>query len=323
MRSGERTMLVGDVGGTHARFAIAEVSDSGPCRLHDWLDLEVNFESLTQGLSEYFARAGVKQIPTLAAIAVAGPVTAGQVTFTNRNLQISEQELKRRFKAALLINDFAALAFAADRLNEADLHTLGPQISGLDGEPISVVGAGTGFGVACLARFGSRAAPMATEGGHIGFAPGDDQEIELLRLLARQFGRVSVERILSGPGLQNLYRILAQMSGREASALSAAQVVECASSGDTNCRAALTMFCSIYGAVAGDIALAHGARGGVFIAGGIAQRIEPFLTQSAFRMRFESKGRLSEFVKSIPTRVIRNPHAALMGAARAALALRR
>lgn len=323
MKFGKRRMLVGDVGGTHARFAIAELSGSAPCRLHDRLDLEIGFDSFMQALSEYRVRTGLKKLPMWASIAVAGPVTAGQIVFTNRNWHIREQELTGLgFKAALLINDFAALAFAADKLTETDLHTLGPPLKGLAGEPVSIVGAGTGFGVACLARFRDRAVPMATEGGHIGFAPSDEQEIELLRLLTRQFGRVSVERILSGPGLENLYRLLAQMSARPASALSAAQVVEHASSGDADCRAALAMFCRIYGTVAGDIALAHGARGGVFIAGGIALKIEAFLVESGFRMRFESKGRLSAFVKPIPTRLIRNGDAALLGAARAALELR-
>jgi glucokinase len=172
------TMLVGDVGGTHALFALAEISGSAPCQLHERLDLQAHFDSFGQVWNEYRARAGIKSIPALAAIAVADPVTAGEVVFTNRNWRISEQELKQfGFRTALLINDFAALAFAADRLTAADMHTLGPSLNGLDGAPISIVGAGTGFGVACLARIDARVVPMATEGGHIGFAPGDAQEM--------------------------------------------------------------------------------------------------------------------------------------------------
>lgn len=317
-----RTILVGDVGGTHARFAIAQAAHAGTgWRLHDRLDFEGGLDSLTQALGEYFARAGVREIPAVAVIAVAGPVHDGRVTFTNRHLEVSEQELKGTFSAALLINDFAALAFAAEALDVADVCTIGPEIAGLDDAPISVLGAGTGFGVACLARSPGHAIPMATEGGHIAFAPGDDQEIELLRLLARRHGRVSVERVLSGPGLESLYRDLAQICGRQVAVLSAAQIVQHASGGDADCRAALMRFCSIYGAVAGDFALAHGARGGVFIAGGVSQKIEAFVSQGTFRARFESKGRMSALMKSIPTRLIRNPDAALLGAARAGLAL--
>lgn len=315
----DRTTLVGDVGGTHARFAIAEASDTGTYRLHDRLDLAIQFASFIEALDEYFARLGIQERPPAAAIAVAGPVTAGQVTFTNRNWRICERELQDfGFQRALLVNDFAALALAAEHLSDADLVNLGPPILGAAGETISIIGAGTGFGVACLARSGNRAVPMATEGGHIGFAPRSEEEIELLRVLTAQFGRVSVERILSGPGLESLYHALARMSGRPAPPRSAPQITEDAAGGDAACQAALGMFCSIYGAVAGDIALAHGARGGLYIAGGIALKIQPFLIQSGFRASFESKGRLSEFVKAIPTRLIRSPDAALLGAARAA-----
>jgi glucokinase len=158
---------------------------------------------------------------------------------------------------------------------------------------------------------------MATEGGHVGFAPSDDAEVAALQTLRKQFGRVSVERILSGSGLENLYRALERIAGREAQPLEAAQITAGTEKGDAGCRAALTMFCAIFGAVAGDLALAHGARGGVYIAGGIAEKIGTFLDQSPFRARFEAKGRLSPFVKAIPTKLIVNPDVALLGAARA------
>jgi glucokinase len=254
---------------------------------------------------------------------VAGPVTDGQTRLTNRGWLISEQQL-REFgcKAALLINDFVALAFAVDTLGSEGLRTLGPKLKGLSGAPITILGAGTGFGVSCLARYGDGEVPMATEGGHIGFAPGDEQEMAVLRQLWQRFGRVSLERILSGPGLENLYQALEHICGRQSASLSAAQVVATANSGDAGCAAALTMFCSIYGAVAGDFALAHGARGGVYIAGGIAQKIEGFLVRSAFRARFEDKGRMSTYVSPIPTMLIVSGDAALLGAAQAGVALR-
>ena len=162
---------------------------------------------------------------------------------------------------------------------------------------------------------------MATEGGHIGFAPSDDEEAAVLNVLRKQFGRVSVERILSGPGLESVYRALEQLGGREPAPLAASQIVAHANGNDAGCRAAFTMFCSILGAVAGDLALAHGARGGVYLAGGVLQKNEAFLVQSPFRARFEDKGRLSPYVAAIPTKLIVQPDAALLGAARAGLVL--
>jgi glucokinase len=316
-------MLVGDIGGTHARFATVDVGAATPWRLEHRRDFAIEFATFEDALRNYMQRAGLDAVPAAATIAVAGPVSDGQTRLTNRDWLISEQQL-RKFgcEAALLINDFVALAFAVDTLESDCLRSLGPKLEGLAGAPITILGAGTGFGVSCLARYGAREVPMATEGGHIGFAPSDDRETAVLRQLAQRFGRVSLERILSGPGLENLYQALEQLSGRQSASLSAAQIVATASSGDPGCAAALTMFCSIYGAVAGDFALAHGARGGVYIAGGIAQKIEDFLVRSAFRERFEDKGRLSAYVSPIPTLLIVSGDAALLGAAQAGVALR-
>lgn len=316
------TVLVGDVGGTHARFALVDVAQRGPWRIHARQDIEQSFPTFDDALRTYFARATDVARPAAAAIAVAGPVTEGTARFTNRGWQISERELKAfGFRRALLINDFAALAFAVQILDRTDLRSIGPELKGEPEATISIVGAGTGFGVSCLARYGERMVPMATEGGHIGFAPGDAAELAVLEALLKQRERVSVERLLSGPGLETIYRTLEQLAGREPRALSAAEVVAGASGRDAGCEAALTMFCGIYGSVAGDFALAHGARGGVYIAGGIAQKIEQFLVAGPFRHRFESKGRLSPWVAAIPTRLIVHPDAAFLGAARASVLL--
>ncbi len=320
--SSDHSILVGDVGGTHARFAIIDTGEAAPWPIRQRGDLEEHFPTFTAALTSYFEHLGITTIPAVAVIAVAGPVTEGRARFTNRGWDISEQELKRfGFKEAVLINDFAALAFAVEVLAREDLHTIGPELEGLERGTITILGAGTGFGVSCLARYGDRVVPMATEGGHMGFAPSDDEELAVLGVLSKQFGRVSIERVLSGPGLESLYQALESIHGRKAAALSAPQIVAKAQSNDPGGLAALTMFCSIYGAVAGDFALAHGARGGVYIAGGIGQKIEEVLTRSPFRSRFESKGRLSPFVAAIPTRLIVNADAALFGAARAGLVL--
>jgi glucokinase len=298
-----------------------DASGDAPWRVRQRQDLEQSFPTFSAALRSYLERVSAAP-PASAAIAVAGPVTAGTARFTNRGWHISEAELKRfGFRESLLINDFAALAFAVDVLDDQDLRSIGPPLQGLAQSTISILGAGTGFGASCLARYGDRVVPMASEGGHMGFAPSDAEELAVLSAMWKQFGRVSIERILSGPGLEGLYCTLEQLGGREAAPLTAAQIVAKAMSDEPHCRAALMMFCAIYGAVAGDLALAHGAQGGVYVAGGIAQKIEGFLAQSAFRARFESKGRLSEFVAAIPTKLIVNGDAALLGAARAAAIL--
>jgi glucokinase len=315
--STDNRILVGDVGGTHARFAVVEPSAVGPWRVVQRLDLVEPFPTFDEALHSYLQRAGVSPLPRTAAIAVAGPVVAGSAHFTNRGWDISEAALREvGFERALLINDFAALALAVDLLDEKHLHTIGPRVNGLEGETTTILGAGTGFGVSCLARHGDHVVPLATEGGHMSFAPGNAEEVAVLQLMWRQAGRVSVEHILSGGGLENLYRTLEQLAGRAPVALTAAEISAAALRNEAGPRAALTMFCSIFGAVAGDLALAHGARGGVYIAGGIAEKIEGFLMQSSFRRRFEDKGRLSPYVAAIPTKLIVYPDLALLGAGR-------
>ena len=150
----------------------------------------------------------------------------------------------------------------------------------------------------------------------MGFAPSNAAELAVLQLMWKESERVSIERILSGSGLEHLYRALEQLGGNVPAALTAAEISAAALRNETGPRAALTMFCSIFGAVAGDLALAHGARGGVYIAGGIAEKIEEFLLRSPFRRRFEDKGRLSPYVAEIPTQLVVHPDLALLGAGR-------
>ena len=319
--SDDGRILVGDIGGTHARFAVVDTANR-PWRIEHRLEVDDDLPNLAAVLRCYLDRAEFAAMPRAAAMAVAGPVTAGQVRFTNRNWEISEEELRAfGFADALLINDFAALAFSFAALEPAMLHRIGPDLAGIPGEPVSLIGAGTGFGAACLARFHGRAAPIATEGGHAGFAPGTASEMEVFKILAHRFEHVSIERVLSGPGLENLYAAIAVLAGQSAQPLRAADIVA-RHAGDVRCREAVEMFCAIYGSVAGDFALVHGARGGVYIAGGIAVKIEPILNASAFRTRFEAKGRMSPYVRSIPTRLVVSEDAAYLGAAAASLEFR-
>jgi glucokinase len=315
-------ILVGDVGGTHTRFALVTASHPPPWPISHRCELWGEYPDFQAMLRAYFDQIGPAIIPATAVIAAAGPVNDGIVNLTNRELQISESDLRQfGFRQTAVINDFAALAFAADVVGPSDLRAIGAPAEGLTGAPISIVGAGTGFGVSCLVRDRGRAIALTTEGGHIGFAPADNQQMAVLSTLEQWFGRVSVEHILSGNGLELLHRTMEGFVGREHHALSAEQISTAASSGDAFCQTTLSLFCSIYGAVAGDIALAHGARGGVLIGGGIAPKIERFLLESPFRDSFERKGRLYPYMKSIPTKLIVNPDATLLGAARAGLEL--
>lgn len=309
-------VLVGDVGGTHARFAIVNPG-LRPLSAQSRLDLPAeDFATFDAALETYIAHIGKAARPTAAAIGVAGPVTRGAVRFTNRDWQASEDGLRKLgFARALLINDFAAAAFSIVALAPGDFLTLGPEIEGMAEEPITVLGAGTGFGASCLARYRHLSVPMATEGGHIGFAPQGDAEVAVLVALERRFGRISVERVLSGPGLENIHSALGEIKGQNSTPIPAADIVEAAAGGDALCMTALDLFCAIFGSVAGDFALAHGARGGVYIAGGIAKKIEKPLRASRFRARFEDKGRLGDYVRAIPTRLILNDDATFFGAA--------
>jgi glucokinase len=177
------------------------------------------------------------------------------------------------------------------------------------------MGPGTGFGAAALVNDGRSRAVLTGEAGHAAFAPEDEVEIEILRRLTARFGPVSVERVVSGPGLFNLYRALAEMEGEPAALTAPDQVTEAGLAGEGLARTALSRFCAILGSVAGNLALAMGAQAGVYISGGIAPDIIDFLSASDFRRRFETKDRMGDYLRAIPTRVVMQPHAALIGSA--------
>jgi glucokinase len=182
-----------------------------------------------------------------------------------------------------------------------------------------MIGAGTGFGASALVRDGRAEAVLSTEGGHIAYAPTDALEAEILRLLSLKFGRVSVERILSGPGLVNLHLAMLELEGRKPECDSPDSVSRLAEAGDPLALRTIQLFCDIMGSVAGDFALAYGAQGGVCIAGGVAPRLLGYLEKSDFRRRFEAKGRFESYLRAIPSMIVTQPYAALLGSARAPL----
>ncbi|MBX3479551.1 MAG: glucokinase [Caulobacter sp.] len=308
--------LVGDVGGTNCRFALVEDGDE-EARLVNPRGFErEGHDTLEAALDHYLDG---RPLPAEAVIAVAGPVTDGRAALTNGRWKMSEGALKAHgFRRARLINDYEALALSVPRLGPDDLGDIGDVAP--SGGTVAIIGAGTGLGVGALVRDAVGEAVAVTEGGHIAFAPTDETEVAILSILTTRFGRVSVERVLSGPGLVNLYEALARLSDVEPLDLSPEDVVHRATQGDDRvCADAVQRFCRIYGAVAGDFALAFGASGGVYLGGGIAPKMLDTLRGSAFRQAFEAKGRFEDYCAAIPTKVILHPHAALLGAAAAPL----
>ncbi|HEY0646706.1 glucokinase [Phenylobacterium sp.] len=308
--------LVGDVGGTNARLALVDGQGhirnprTFPCK---------DYASLADIVAEYIETTAGKKRPPRAVLAVAGPVVDGEIEFTNLDWVVSEGDLLAHFEfeAVELINDFAAQALACPLLEGPDLRALGPALPRGSREcPMLALGAGTGFGVAGLARSERGDLPISTEGGHAGFAPADEVEVEILKRLAAKYGRVSIERILSGQGLYDLYTILAELQGQPAPLPDEAAVTTEGMVGDPLAAATIDRFGRILGSVAGDLALTFGARGGVFVSGGIAPRIAEKLATGAFRQRFEDKGRLSDYVHDIPTYLVLHPYPAIVGAAR-------
>ena len=318
----DKTLLVGDVGGTNARFALAHMVDGKPVLENHQSFPAAEHPTFLGGIRAYLDGCEVK--PTACVLAVAGPVTDGEIDLTNSPWRVSEAELETLgLKPARLINDFEALAWGAPVVPADQLASLGGPDEGEEHATVAVLGPGTGFGVSALVRDG-RGGEMAmpSEGGHACFPPGDPIEDEILRILRKRYTRVSIERLICGPGLLNMHRALAEIDGRETHIDDPAQITqEALDDPRSHCGATLARFCAILGAVAGDIALTTGARGGVYIAGGIAPRILPFLQASPFRERFERKGRFQDYMAAIPTKVILHKHAALLGAARVAFAV--
>lgn len=311
--------LVGDIGGTNARFAVAEQTGGRP-KLSGFKALRCqDYPSVEDAIAAYLSGFAADQRPSTAVIAVAGPVSDGAITFTNLGWKVSETCLERAlgFQAAVLINDYTALALAAPVLSGDDLRFIGPQTKGRSDGTIAMIGAGTGFGASALVRDGRSETVMTTEGGHIGFAPTDALEGEVWRILSLKYGRVSIERLMSGPGLLNLYGALLEMEGKPCACETPDAVSALADQGDPLAKRTVMLFCDMLGSVAGDFALAYGALGGVFIAGGVAPSLLSYLELSDFRRRFEAKGRFETYLRAIPSAVVTHPHAALLGSARA------
>ena len=308
--------LVGDIGGTNARFALVEDAAGRPRISEPKAYPTSGYPSPEAAIEAYLNEAGAPR-PAAVVLAVAGPVTNGAMHFTNLDWEVSEARLKSvgGFKTARLLNDFAAQALGAPRLGTGSLRVLGPEITGLKNEAVAILGPGTGFGVAGLARDRNGEMVMPTEGGHIAFAPTDELEVEIWRRLMQGRQRVSIERVLSGSGLYELYRAMADIEGAPAPLEDQKAVHAAAEAGDGLAARTIDRFCRILGSVAGDVALVMGARGGVYVTGGVAEKLADALAEGGFRERFEAKGRFVGYMQAIPTWLVLDPYAALIGAA--------
>ncbi|XBS68693.1 glucokinase [Acerihabitans sp. KWT182] len=303
--------LVGDVGGTNARLALCDMSDGAISHIHTYSSQQ--YSTLEAVIRHYLE--AQKVAAAEACIAIACPITGDRVEMTNNPWNFSIKEMKANLGLALLevINDFTAVSMAVPVLREADIEQFGgdkPRPG-----PIAVYGAGTGLGVCHLARQDKRWVSLPGEGGHVGFAPGNKDEIAILSQLNAELGHVSTERVLSGPGLVNIYRSLVKADGRAPQDLRPSEVTDRAIAGDNeDCRRALSVFCDIMGRFGGDLALNMGTFGGVYIAGGLVPRFKDFFRASGFRAAFENKGRFKSYLSPIPVYLITHEQPGLLGA---------
>jgi len=308
--------LLGDIGATNARFALMGADQRGSRVRNLPVD---QYTTLGEAIQAYLAAERIDRPLGAAALAVASPVTGDRVTLTNHPWSFSTAALKRdlHLERLVVVNDFTANALAIPRLAPDERRGVGGG-NALPNLPIAVLGPGTGLGMSGLIPTPGGWVPLAGEGGHAAIAAADDKESEVLSRLRRRFGHVSAERVLSGQGLVNLYQALAEASGVPAESYTPAQITD-RDIGEREplCRDALAMFCALLGTAASSLALTLGARGGVYIAGGIVPRLGARFAESRFRERFEDVGRFRAYLSAIPTYVMTAAVPAFLGLAEA------
>ncbi len=312
-----RIMLAADVGGTHARVGL--VDGAHPAGAAGVLAYEryagADWPGLTEILADFLARHPDHAV-TEASIAVAGYVRDGMLVAENLRWPVRLAELRERLGLQRLrvVNDFEALAYATQYLEDRESIALIEAASA--GGPIAVVGPGTGLGCALLLPGERGATVLPSEGGHIAIAPGTEKEMALLQLLARDRDYVHTGHVLSGPGLVNLYRALAELDGLPAVHAEPERITAAAlDGGDALALETLQLFCAMLGGFVGDLAVLYKASGGVFLAGGILPQLGDFLPRSEFRSRFFNKGVMREFLAGVPVRLIEHGRLGVLGAA--------
>ncbi|HEX9174000.1 MAG TPA: glucokinase [Telluria sp.] len=304
--------MLADIGGTNARFAL-QAHDGQlqhievlPCAAHATLG-----DAMTAYLESAARQGAAVQSVRRAGIAIANPVEEDLVSMTNHHwsFSISQLRAERALDTLLVVNDFAALAMSLPYLEPSQRTRIGGGLE-LQGRPIGLIGPGTGLGVSGVIPTGTDWIALAGEGGHVSFAPANREEFAILELMWDEYGHASAERLLSGKGLELIHRAL---SGKEAGA---AAITQAALDGSClDARRTVDTFCAVLGSVAGNVALTLGATGGMYIGGGIVPRFGALFAQSAFRQRFEDKGRLGSYLERIPTYLITEQYPALRGMA--------
>lgn len=308
-------ILVADIGGTYARFALANSIDTNISIREMKVFCTAEFDSVDDAVNAYLS--SVDEKPLRACFAAAGPVDNDMVDFTNSRwaLRISNFSKALNFERFRVVNDFAALAAGIKHMPEdsfVDVKGGTP----IPNAPILVIGPGTGLGQALLLPIGTEEKVVATEGGHVLFAPCTEEDAAVMKIISRDHPRVSVERVLSGHGLVNIYRALCALEGAAPALAHAKDITDVASAGGSPLAAkTVDMFCAILGSVVGDAVLATGARGGVVLGGGIVPKIKDLFLNSEFVDRFIEKGRMTGYVGAAPIKMMTGENAALYGAA--------
>ncbi|NPA49340.1 MAG: glucokinase [Thermodesulfobacteria bacterium] len=309
-------ILAGDLGGTKSLLAL--YSKEGPTRPRFLKEYPTRaFKSPLSLLQTYLQEVGAS--PETISLAVAGPVLRGRVHMVNVGWRFSATSISKKLgvEKTILLNDLEALAYAIPHLARRYFLTLKPGRVDRRGN-VAVLAAGTGLGRSFLVRkHAPFPVPVATEGGHVEFAPWDDLTWEFHRFLVSRFGHASVERVVSGPGIENIYRFLCEKEGQTPLLKSAAEIGPQGLAGkDHLARRALELFSYAYGREAGNSALLSLATGGVVLAGGVTLKLLPFLRETPFFLQaFLDKGRLREFVEEVPVKVLTHPYPVLLGAA--------
>ena len=308
-------IVVGDIGGTNARFALAEVADGRVAALDEPIILPTSHYDGLPGAWRAYGELIDEPLPRLASLAIAGPITGGPVDFKNSHWVVYPDRLEQDLglDRVLLLNDFGAMAHAVHALGpEHFVHVCGPDVPLPDHGAISVLGPGTGLGVAVLQRTGAGPVVLETEGAHIHFAPLNETERLVSERIGAQYGRTSVERIVSGPGLAAIVRALSPGDDRDEPTLWQQAI----SGSEPLLGKALDLFLDSYGAATGDLSLAHGAMG-VALTGGLTNRLLPLIPASGFHARFCDKARYRSRMETVPVKLVTHPQPGLFGAAAA------
>ena len=310
--------LVADIGGTNARFAMFF---DGAGTLSNERSLSCDrYPGPVDAIEAYLKETDAPR-PHEIAMAVATPVTGDRIKLTNNHWAFSVEDTRQALGAGrlLMLNDFTALALSLPQLTVAQQRQVGGGLAAANAA-IALIGAGTGLGVSGLLPTKDGWAPIEGEGGHVSFSPANVRETEILRIVWRDFPHVSAERLISGIGLDPLYRAVAELEGETGPAPTPATISQRAMRGnDDLCSDVMNTFCGMLGTAAANLAVTLGARGGIYIGGGIVPKLGEFFDRSPFRERFEAKGRFSDYLKAIPTKVILAEYPALTGAAQALL----